>query len=114
MVGFELEYPNGTIRPWLANEFAIVDTNQHVPNIRYFRAHRQLVAIFNKVFSKAVCRYILRDLTAKSPTETLPSKVHIIRYYEPDTEAIKDILPWLSHRVYSYDVQTETELKPEL
>jgi hypothetical protein len=114
MVGFELEYANGKRLPWLAKEFSMIDADQHVQNIRFYRAHRQLVAIFNKVFSKSLCRFILRDLAAKSAEEPLPIRIHIIRYYEPETDDIKEILPWLSHRVYTYDVNANSEAKPNL
>lgn len=109
MVGFELEYSNGVIKPWRAKEFNVVDLEQEIPTIRHVRAHRQLVAIFNKVFSKSVCRYIIRQLSKEELSKQLPIKVHILRFYEPANEATKEITPWLSMRVFTYDVDRNEE-----
>lgn len=107
MVGFELEYNDGQVKPWTAREFEVVGLNQKIPSIRYVRAHRQLVSIFNKTFSKALCRFILRQLISESPGSPLPAKIHINRYQEPENDLVRDVLPWVSYRVYTYNVPDE-------
>ena len=113
MVGFELEFADGKLQPWTAREFELIDLNQKIPSIRYVRAHRQLVSIFNKTFSRAICRYILRQIRKTEPDTPLPVKIHINRYQEPDNEAVKDLLPWVSYRVYTYDIAANSEEIPE-
>ena len=109
MVGFELEYADGKVRPWRTREFEIQDLDQNIPGIRYVRAHRQLVSIFSKVFSKSICRYILRQLSKNDSSDELPVKIHINRYQEPESESAREIIPWVSVRVFTYLVDADME-----
>ena len=111
MVGFELEYADGRTEAWKSDKFKLVGMHQSITSIRHFRAHRQLVAIMNKTFSKAVCRYIHREIQKETHRAEFPALIHIIRYEEPKNESIKEVLPWISNRVFSYDVGLDLEIE---
>lgn len=101
LIGFELEFADGSRRPWPLPEFTLRDGYQATRHLRYVKWHNQLLSQHEAVPREAICRYVLQAFQDRHPGAALPVRVHLLRFYEPGPPAL---LPWLSQIAYSYTV----------
>jgi hypothetical protein len=108
LIGFELEFADGTLRPWKLPEYRLNEQEyQDTSHFRYVKMHNQLLSQQDPVPKEAICRYIMRKVQKEGPTESRLSRIHIIRFYEPANSIAALQLSWLSQRAFTFEVPTK-------
>lgn len=103
LIGFEIEFTDGTCIPWKFTEFKVKDDFQFIKKTRVIKWHNMLLSQKDIEPKEAVCRFILQEFLKQNDTNKQPTLVHILRYYQPEQFIIEDI-NWLSRRAYTYTV----------
>lgn len=104
LIGFEIEFKDGTIQPWKLHEYTLKNDYQWAPHFRFIKMHNQLLSQKDDVPKEAVCNFILREYHKTNLSSKTPLKVHIIRFYEPQKPQQRAMFPWLSQRVFTYEL----------
>jgi len=103
LIGFELEFADGTIQSWQLPEYTLKDNYQTAPHFRFIKMHNQLLAQKDPIPQEAICRYVLNDFISHNATAMQPIKIHLIRFYESEQMITLMQIPWLSQRVFTYE-----------
>ncbi len=106
LLGFELEFADGTVRPWILPEYSLQEGYQLARSIRFVKWHNQLLSQKDPVPRRAICKFILRTFEKENVGQPLPVRVHILRFYEPAALGTPALLPWLSKKAFTYKVES--------
>lgn len=102
LLSFEIELENGKIIPWKLPEYEIFDGYQQTSHFRFIKMHNQLLSQKDPIPKEAICKYIYQTFREQDGNGNIPTHIHIIRYYEPVASMLE--IPWLSQRVFTYQV----------
>ncbi|QJW90119.1 hypothetical protein HNV11_12395 [Spirosoma taeanense] len=112
LIGFEIELADGTLQAWKLPQYSIVDDYQATSHFRFIKMHNQLLSQKDPIPKEAICKYILHEYGKQPQAKSPPIKVHIIQYYEPAPDSTFYILPWLSRKIYTYDLVDSHKNQP--
>ncbi|MFT5886321.1 MAG: hypothetical protein ACI9IP_002785 [Arcticibacterium sp.] len=100
LIGFELEFKNGTIQSWTLPEYIIKNGYQFAPHFRFIKMHNQLLSQNDDIPKIGICDFILREYVELQGSEDVPDRIHILRFYKPANTSL--ITEWLSDRIFTY------------
>lgn len=108
LIGFEIEFRDGTIQAWKLPEYTLKNDYQWAPHFRFIKMHNQLLSQKDTIPKEAICKYILKEFQKTNVTVKSPIKIHILRFYEPADERQRSLFPWLSQRVFTHTITSST------
>lgn len=108
LIGFEIEFQDGTIQAWKLPEYTLKNDYQWAPHFRFIKMHNQLLSQKDIIPKEAICNYILREFQKTNELAKIPVKIHILRFYEPAGEMQRALFPWLSQRIFTHPVTSTT------
>ena len=109
LIGFEIELADGTVHAWKLPEYTIRDDYQLAPHFRFIKMHNQLLSQKDPIPKESICKYILNEFCRQRVVESVPTRVYIIQYYEPDLAGSFRLFPWLSQKIYTYNVASQPQ-----
>lgn len=107
MIGFEIELADRTTSAWKLPQYTIQNDFQATTHFRFIKMHNQLLSQKDPIPKDAICNYIINEYSKQQAVKSRPVRVYIIRYYEPAPNGSFCLFPWLSQKIYAYDVLSQ-------